>query len=359
MKILLLALILSLTACATTTQQPKQRVEIDEQYREAWAMSIREDMRDINHLDSVAFKLLTKGADYCKQQNHTAAYVGIRFWSNQHLEPEWQAVAQEKFGLGSRPQIYTVLPSSPADLSGLKQNDAIIQINGVSVPNIQVVNTMVKEATTGKPIVFTVDRAGDRVDVPVMPVVACESKVFLVNDHTINSLTDGELIVITRGLLYFTKSDDEIAAVVSHQLAHNANKHQRTNKITAALGGVLGGVLGGAADVALGLVTAGAFVSSTFTSIGWEAGSSMAGSTSESQLKKADQDGMRLMAMAGYETDNVAEFWQRIENFEDSERVNGLKVTRPVSKERLSAMEKVHNQLQAEIEGNTLQANFK
>jgi Zn-dependent protease with chaperone function len=47
---------------------------------------------------------------------------------------------------------------------------------------------------------------------------------------------DDEVIQVSRGLLHFAKSDEEIAAIVSHQLAHNARKYQRTNKIIGVLG---------------------------------------------------------------------------------------------------------------------------
>lgn len=207
-------------------------------------------------------------------------------------------------------------------------------------------------AANGNPVTFTIRRADERQMISVTPVIACKSKVLMVNENSINTAADGELIKVSRGLLQFTKSDEEIAVIVSHQLSHNARKHQRTNKITGVLGGIVGGVFGGAADVALGLVTGGMFVTGTFTQLGWEAGNSMAGSTSVSQLQQADQDSLHLMNMAGYEIENVPAFWRRVQEFNDPKIINGLKDSHPFSQERFLTMENTRKEIRERIQSS-------
>ncbi|HMU65330.1 MAG TPA: M48 family metallopeptidase [Nitrosomonas sp.] len=356
MRFVLLLIVLFLTACATQPHQTKQHIEISESQRQEWATRINEWWRDVNHLDTVAYRILTKGADYCKQQDHLGAYIGARFWTNQSLAPEWKIVAQEKLGLGNHVQIAGIVPSSPADLNGLKLNDVVVAINGTPVQNITIVKTTIDTAVANKPIIFTVQRAGSLTDVSVSPITACKSAVSLADADMIDSSADGQSIVISRGLLHFTKSDEEIATVLSHQLAHNANKHQRNNKIAGVFGGLLGGIVGGAADVALGVVTMGGFVSGTFTSMGWELGSASASGVSDSQLQKADQDGMRLMVMADYNIDNVADFWERVNDLNDPQKKNRLKLTLPITQQRRAAMISAQKQLETEVSSSTLQA---
>ena len=351
MKILLLTVLLLLTACATQTHNPKERTEISEAQKEAWAEEIKKWRRDSDRLESVSFRVLTKGIDYCKKLDHAANYLGVQFWSNQQLQPEWREVAQSKLNLGSEPQISFVVPSSPAGSAGLKSDDKIMEVNGVIAQTVPDTLKMINEAAaTGNPVTFTLQRAGERQMISVTPVMACKSKVFMGNEYSINTAADGDVVQVSRGLLHFARSDEEVAAIVSHQLAHNARKHQRTNKITGVLGGVVGGIFGGAADVALGLVTGGTFVTGTFTQLGWEAGNSMAGGISVSQLQQADQDSLHLMNMAGYEIENVPAFWRRAQEFDDPKIINGLRNSHPFLQERFLTMEATQKEITERIQ---------
>jgi len=353
MKIILLAVLL-LTACATQTHKPKEHAEISEAHKEEWATETKKWLRDSDRLELVSFRVLTKGGDYCRKLDHTAPYLGVQFWSNQQLQPEWREVARSKFNLGSEPQISLVVPSSPANTAGLKANDKIIEINGITAQTVPDTMKMINEAAaTGNSVTFTIRRADERYMISVMPAMACKSRVFMVNDNSINTAADGEIIQISRGLLDFFESDEEIATVVSHQLAHNARKHQRTNTIVSVLGGTAGSILGIAADVGLGLITGGTFVSGTFTQLGWTAGSTMGSGNSTSQLKQADQDGLHLMAMAGYEIENVPAFWHRVQEFNDPEGINGFRNSHPFSQERLFTMETTQKEIKERIQNGS------
>ena len=354
MKILLLAVLL-LTACAAPTHKPEKRLEISEVHKEEWVAETRKWLRDSDRLESVSFRVLTKGIDYCKTLDHTAPYLGVHFWSNQQLQPEWREVALSKLNLGSEPQISLVVPSSPADSAGLKAYDKIMEVNGVATQTVPDTLKMINEtAATGNPATFTIQRGDERQMISVTPIMACKSRVAMVIDNAINTAADGEAIQITRGLLHFAESDEEIAVIVSHQLAHNARKHQRTNTVVGVLGGILGGAVGMAGDLGLGLLTGGTFVSGAFTEAGWVAGKSMAGGTSVSQLKQADQDSLHLMAIAGYEIEDVPAFWHRVQEFNDPKSINGFRNSHPFSQERFLTMETTQKEIKEKIQsGNS------
>lgn len=340
MRILFLVFILALTACATQTHQPESGIEISEAQKQEWAIQAQDWFRDVDRLESVAYRVLTKGVDYCRAQDHVGSYLGIQFWSNQSLQPVFQQVARSAYNLGSEPQISTVAPESPADSAGLKINDKILEVNGIRVQTIPDVQKKIAEAkAASQAISFTIQRDGERQTIVATPVPACKSQVILVDNSSINTFTDGETIIVTRGLLQFAKSDEEIATIVSHQLAHNARKHHRTNKIAGGVGGFLMGTVGVAADAALAIVTGGVFPIGVFTGMGWDAGNSMAGGTSDSQFQHADRDSLVIMDMAGYKTDTVLSFWEGVEEFDAPNGINGLRNSHPVSQDRLKAME--------------------
>lgn len=51
-----------------------------------------------------------------------------------------------------------------------------------------------------------------------MPILF--TNLVIINDDTINAWTDGTSVVITTGMLKFTKTDSEIAFILGHELGH-------------------------------------------------------------------------------------------------------------------------------------------
>lgn len=56
--------------------------------------------------------------------------------------------------------------------------------------------------------------------------------LFIVESPILNAYTDGTKVVIYRGLIDFASSDDEIALVLGHEIAHNTLYHLRMNNLT-------------------------------------------------------------------------------------------------------------------------------
>ena len=84
------------------------------------------------------------------------------------------------------------------------------------------------------------------------------------------------------------------------------------------------------------------------------AGKSMAGGTSVSQLKQADQDSLHLMAIAGYEIEDVPAFWHRVQEFNDPKSINGFRNSHPFSQERFLTMETTQKEIKEKIQsGNS------
>mgnify|MGYP001565404233 CR=1 FL=1 len=355
MKVLLLLMVFLLTACASQTHKPEKRIEISEAEKEAWVAEVRQELRDRGRLELVSSRILIKGMDYCRALDHTAPYLGIRLGSNQGLQPEWQEVALTRLNLGSEPQVLQVIPSSPADSAGLEINDRILEVNGSVAKTVSDTLKMINEAAaTDKPVTFTLRRASNRLVVSVTPTMACKSRVLMVHNNMIDTAIDGETIQITSGLLQFAQSDEEIAAIISHQLAHNARKHVRTNKIIGGLGGILVGAMGFAGDIGLALLSGGSYATSGFTQLGWAAGNAMAGGMSANQFQQADKDSLYVMASAGYGIDNVPVFWQRVQELNEPEGINALRNSHPFLPERSLAMEAAQKEIKEKIQnGNS------
>jgi predicted Zn-dependent protease len=129
--------------------------------------------------------------------------------------------------------------------------------------------------------------------------------VVIQDDRSINAfaLPGGKVAVFT-GILPLTKTEDGLATVMGHEVAHALQRHgaERYSRGILETIGQVGALAAGAAakrpDVAMAAMSAyGVGVSLPF---------------SRSQESEADHIGLRLMAQAGYDPREAVPFWERM-----------------------------------------------
>ncbi len=112
-------------------------------------------------------------------------------------------------------------------------------------------------------------------------------QIHLIPEESFNAfVTGGTVIVIHQGLMKQLSSDDEVAAVLGHELAHVAANHvfeRQAGQIAHAVGGGSSGKSG--------------FVQAAY---------------SRTDETEADNIGILYMALAGYNPDAAAVIWQRM-----------------------------------------------
>lgn len=123
------------------------------------------------------------------------------------------------------------------------------------------------------------------------------------SDDKVNAYADGKKIVIAGGMMRFVESDDELAMVMAHEMAHNLLGHVNSNTQNA-MGGWLIGLALDVAAASQGINTQGGF-----GQIGSNAGLLSYSSAFEAE---ADYVGMYIMANAGYDIRDVAHLWRRM-----------------------------------------------
>ena len=117
----------------------------------------------------------------------------------------------------------------------------------------------------------------------------------------------GGKIVFYTGILPICQDDAGIAVVMGHEVAHALLNHGRS-RMQTAMATELGGQVLGAAT---------ANKSATFqqaVAIAYSGGTQFGVTLpfSRSNETEADELGLRLMAIAGYNPDNAVPFWQRM-----------------------------------------------
>lgn len=98
------------------------------------------------------------------------------------------------------------------------------------------------------------------------------------------------------GMLKFVKSDDELAAIFGHEMAHNVQGHIRDKNVNAAIGHLL-------VDLPVRLLLG------LNTNVGRDIGCNLYSPQYEAE---ADYVGLYYAARAGYDIHHVADVWRRL-----------------------------------------------
>lgn len=335
--------LLALAGCATP-QSRVPTVDKNSTLNEAQKQRemVVEDFVSTNkRLQTVASKIIVNGAELCGDK--VAPYFGIHTWNEDNFQQEWKRAVQAKYGLTGQIHIANVASGSAGDVAGLKEGDVVQSINGWLAPygkdGPDKFSEKLKElGKSGKPVEFIIRRSGEEKKIAISPTQACDFKVSLSADDGKNAYADGKNIVIHKGMMDFFRTDEEIALVVSHELAHNSMKHIDAQKKNAIIGGVFGLLL----DVAA--AAGGVNTNGNFTRMASNAG---AGAFSVEFEQEADYVGLYFMAIAGYKIDDAPNFWRRMAT-SNSQSIS-MKTSHPTAPERFVALETAVKEIKDKI----------
>jgi hypothetical protein len=169
------------------------------------------------------------------------------------------------------------------------------------------------------------------VDVDPFPV---NVSFAIVEDETVNAGASDRQVIVTKGLLNFAKSDEELAGVLAHELAHVIRGHLAKKK-----GGIIVNTI---AAVSLG-ITAEVFVPGTGNAVmnGVQGVGGLFNLKYSRDLEReADYYSLRILDWAGYDLDKAATFQERFSIEIPKTLVSGYLNTHPNSPERKLRIEK-------------------
>ena len=157
----------------------------------------------------------------------------------------------------------------------------------------------------------------------------------LVKDNSVNAFAmPGGKIVIYDGLLPVTQTEEALAVVVGHEIAHVVAKHsveRISQQIAAQYGGAIaGGILGGSAGGQLGQAVFG---------LGAQYGVMLP--YARKQEYEADELGLAFMALAGYDPRTSIPFWTRMAQSSQGGRPPEFASTHPTDANRIANLEKI------------------
>ncbi|UCE84768.1 MAG: M48 family metalloprotease [Deltaproteobacteria bacterium] len=325
----LLGALLGGVGCATRLGRPPVEPEaVEAERREQKKLALTLLLERQSRVWALGNRIRRAGAELCGEE--TRQTFGFFAVDAATLRPDLREVTAE-VGLGPGVSIWSVSEGFPVAAEQLRRGDRIVAIAGREVRDLGgFERAMVGPFETGQ-LSMEIERpAGERLEVALEGALACDYRVGLLEDDRVNALADGKNVLVTSGMLRFTESDDELALVVGHELAHNALGHLKQQRAQ-----VLAGLLVDLAIAVFGGVDTGGL----FAKLG-------AIVYSEEMEADADYMGLYFSARADYAIEGAPLFWRRMAVEHPGSIEENMLATHPSYPERAVAISRTIEEIE-------------
>ena len=341
--IVALALLVSGCVAPTTKQQaidPELAAREAEKQRD---LVVRDYLANLTRIQNIGYQLLLAGKQLCGERLKPMA--GFMLSSAMDVEGDYYQTYRRMNRGSDRAHVGIVMENSPAAAAGLRVGDMVLAVNGEALAAekgaVEKAMTGLRDVEPGQTITLTVERSGEgERDIEMVAEAVCDYDLQYRLDDMVNAFADGDNVVIMSGMARFAASDTHLAAVVGHEIAHNAMGHIDAMKANAMAGAGVGLIFDILAAVA-GVNTGGDFMR-----IGANTG---AGAYSQEFEAEADYVGLYLMARAGMAIDDVPDFWRRMAVAHPASIATNFGATHPSTPERFLALENAVAEIAAKL----------
>ena len=148
----------------------------------------------------------------------------------------------DQYGEGAEPfftngplSITAIVPGSAAELAGLQANDGIVSINGIPITSMrldgdshlrEVAFFTLSDIGPDDPLELSISRDGNIHELRFEAPTGCRALVEILVGDDFNARSDGRVIQV-RFDFGASLSDEQLAVIVAHELAHSVLEHRR------------------------------------------------------------------------------------------------------------------------------------
>ena len=238
-------------------------------------------------LSAIGYRLVTANARWCADR---IAAIGLGLHDMEQYADR-EAAFHSFGGTGKLVMVNVVVPGSEADKAGIKPGDEIVAVDGADIDQLSrdeedppayarlaAINRAIQLSLADGKVDLRIARWSHAITIGGPP--ACTSIFEVTPDRELNASANGTIISVTSALIEYAPDDQELAAVVAHELAHNMLRHRERLNAQNVNRGMLG-----------------------------QLGKS-AGRIKETEIE-ADRLSVWLLADAGYDPQAAIRFWSR------------------------------------------------
>ncbi len=187
---------------------------------------------------SVGYRLAVANAPFCKTTENAAGLTLHHI--GQYPDA---AAAKASFGFASDYAVLALVAGGPAEKAGLRTDDAVVSLNGAPLTPLPAELAAIDQPAAYRPIAWAdaklratlaagptsldVLRNGAPATITITGTLACRSRFELRPGSAYGASADGDIVGITVPMLAFMADDDELAAILAHEMAHNLLEHRR------------------------------------------------------------------------------------------------------------------------------------
>lgn len=343
LKRLAICLTAFVCGCAVPTTQ---RVSVSDASTKAEAerqteFAVHGIVEEQKRLSRIHRALAVKAADLC------GADVGPSTGSYSMVRPKGDIglAFSRHYGISEVLTVLFVLEGGPAEKAGVRARDILTSVNGVSTTEANALQEMYDKLSPTQPIQIEARREGRPISFTLNPERACKYPAVLSPQQIINAFADGKRVMIARGMMSFARSDDELALVVAHEIAHNLMKHIDAKQQNMGVGLL--------ADVLAVVLSRGQVSGTNFAQIG-------ANAYSQEFEAEADYVGLYLLAVAGMPIDEAPNFWRRMAAAHPANIRTNHSASHPSTAYRMVALEETVKEIkEKKAKGLPLTPNLK
>jgi Zn-dependent protease with chaperone function len=320
---------------------------------------IESGIAEQQRLENIAYSMLKAAVPLCGDRITTRSGLMV---ANLHSYERDYHEAARALGFTDTLMVVGIAKGSAAERAGLTTGDRIVGVREDDAPTGRnaVRNFLARiappRAKRGQPALavaplrFMVQRSSaptaatknDAVTIDVAEDTVCAYGAVAIKDDVLNAWADGKQVVLTTAMMRFAGSDEELAAIVGHEIAHNAMRHIDAKKTNSAIGAIFGAILDVAA-ASQGVNTGGEFTNQ---------GASIGAMTySQDFEREADYVGLYIVARSGRPVASAPNFWRRMA--QESPGSIAYASSHPTSAERFIRLEQAAAEI-AEKQANGL-----
>ncbi|MDL2354765.1 MAG: M48 family metallopeptidase [Pseudomonadota bacterium] len=285
-----------------------------------------------DRLYRVAAPLLINNAELCKSQ--ARGLLGFTAKNRYSYPGEYNEAAHIAFGMGDRLQVTGVLAGSGAAHAGLRRGDRLVSAGGKPLPAGANASTLAGAVfgplvTANPTLPMGVERDGANKQLTIPVTRACGFGIELGNADNFNSYADSTRVMVTRGMLSFTRDDDELAYLLASGMAHNILGHAAAQRNASTIGSIIDNLIAVKPDTSMLI------------------GSGGIKPMPQELDAAADRLAVYLLARAGYNINDAAPFVKRLATTHPVTVLNGYVANHPATAFRVATIEKTVAEVKA------------